>query len=58
MPELPDIVIYLEALDACIGGEIFDGLAGIDVDELEVPCDGDTGLGLSDVAADILALDV
>ena len=41
-----------------IGGEIFDGLAGIDVDELEVPCDGDTGLGLSDVAADILSLDV
>ena len=26
MPELPDIVIYLEALDACIGGEIFEKL--------------------------------
>ena len=26
MPELPDIVVYLEALEACIGGEIFEKL--------------------------------
>lgn len=41
-----------------VGCEVWDWEAGVYVDELEVPCYRDAGLGFGYVAADVFAFDV